>query len=227
MYKVRKTAFGILGVLILSCVMMYFMEVFMKPGYLIKSVWKIGTFAILPLIYCIFDKNISLKHFFKVNSRKQIIRSLALGVGVYTLIFCSYLLLANFIDLDNIATLLSENYRVNKDNFIFVALYISFINSLLEEFFFRGFAFLSLSKVLPRFHSYIISAMAFSIYHISILTNWFNPWLFITIITGLFISGLFFNWLNEKSKNIYNSWLVHMSANFAINTVGLIMFMGR
>ena len=30
---------------------------------------------------------------------------------------------------------------VNAGNFVFVALYISIVNSLLEEFFFRGFAF--------------------------------------------------------------------------------------
>ena len=32
------------------------------------------------------------------------------------------------------------------------------------------------------------------------------------------------NILNEKCENIYMSWLVHMFANFAINTVGCILF---
>lgn len=226
MSKERKTVLGVLLVLIFSCTLMYFIEVMVKPGYFVKSVWKCGAFVIIPLIYCAVDRNIALKDFFMVSTRKQLMRTLALGVGVYVFILCGYLALAQFIDLNNIATKLSENLRVNKDNFIFVALYISFINSLLEEFFFRGFAFLSLNKVLPRFISYTISAFAFSAYHIAILTGWFSPWLFATLIVGLFISGLFFNWLNEKSKNIYNSWIVHISANFAINTIGLIMFMG-
>ena len=29
---------------------------------------------------------------------------------------------------------------------------------------------------------------------------------------------------DEKYNNIYSSWLVHMCANFAINTVGFILF---
>jgi hypothetical protein len=33
-----------------------------------------------------------------------------------------------------------------------------------------------------------------------------------------------FNILNEKSENIYASWLSHMFANFAINTIGFILF---
>jgi len=38
------------------------------------------------------------------------------------------------------------------------------------------------------------------------------------------LSGIFFNLLNDKNKNIYNSYMVHMFANFAINTLGLQMF---
>ena len=31
-------------------------------------------------------------------------------------------------------------------------------------------------------------------------------------------------YLNDKFGNIYSSWLVHMFANFAINTIGCILF---
>ncbi len=226
MNKERRSAFGVILILLFSCALMYIIEVWVKPGYLMKSVWKVGAFAGLPFVYCAFNKRVSLKDFFIIRTPKQLLWSLALGAGVYALILCGYWLLAQFIDLNNIAAQLSENAKVNKDNFIMVALYISFVNSLLEEFFFRGFAFLSLKKILPRFLSYILSAMAFAAYHIAIMSGWFSPWLFATLIAGLFIAGLFFNWLNEKSENIYPSWLVHMSANFAINTIGLIMFMG-
>ncbi|NMO95148.1 hypothetical protein [Paenibacillus lemnae] len=36
--------------------------------------------------------------------------------------------------------------------------------------------------------------------------------------------GLLFNWLNEKNGNIYASWMVHMCANLAINTIGFMLF---
>jgi hypothetical protein len=41
---------------------------------------------------------------------------------------------------------------------------------------------------------------------------------------GLFVGGLIFDKLNEKNGNILSSWLVHMMANLAINTIGLMMF---
>ena len=34
----------------------------------------------------------------------------------------------------------------------------------------------------------------------------------------------FFDYLNEKSDNLYASWLVHLCANAAINTVGCVLF---
>ena len=41
---------------------------------------------------------------------------------------------------------------------------------------------------------------------------------------GLIVGGLIFNALNDKFGNIYPSWFVHMAANFAINTIGFILF---
>ena len=41
---------------------------------------------------------------------------------------------------------------------------------------------------------------------------------------GLIVGGLIFNALNDKFGNIYPSWLTHMAANFAINTIGFILF---
>ena len=130
----------------------------------------------------------------------------------------------NFISLDNIQDILSDNLNVSKSNFLYVAIYISFINSLLEEFFFRGFIFLNLNKTISRPKAYGVSAFAFAIYHVAILSNWFSPMIYIISMLGLFIGGLIFNWLDERNENLYSSWLVHMFANFAINTVGFIMY---
>ena len=124
----------------------------------------------------------------------------------------------------NIMEMLDKKVSVNKGNFIGVALYISLINSLLEEFFFRGFMFLNLRKISGRKFAYLVSAFVFCVYHVAIMGGWFNPIIFIVAMIGLFVGALMFNYLNEKDENIYNSWMVHMMANLSINTVGLMMF---
>jgi membrane protease YdiL (CAAX protease family) len=105
-----------------------------------------------------------------------------------------------------------------------VALYISFANSLLEEFFFRGFSFVCLKKSVPRGFAYLFSALMFALYHSGMTTGWFNFGIFALTLVDLMIAGIIFDFLNEKSGNIYTSWVVHMFANFGINTVGFILF---
>jgi len=192
--------------------------------YAIKSLYKIILFAGLPLIYCALDKEVKFKEYFSIQDRRQIKISLLLGLVVYLFVQAGYFILKGFINLDNVTMVLENNLSVNKDNFVLVSLYISFINSLLEELFFRGFGFLTLKKFLSKKYSYAISAFAFSFYHVSILSNWFNEVIFMLFIAGLFGTGLLFNFLNDKYNNIYNSWIVHMCANFSINTIGFIMF---
>lgn len=220
----KKTIVSIIIIVLFSCILMSITDIYIKLDYFNKSFLKLILFGGLPLIYCLFHKKISLKDYFKVGCKKQLLLSLLLGLVIYIFIISAYFIVRNFIDLDEISNSLGKSLKVGKDNFLFVAIYISFINSLLEEFFFRGFVFLSLKKYSPRIFAYVFSAFAFSLYHIAIIINWFNIFLFLLILFGLVIAGILFDWLNEKNKNIYNSWLVHMFANLAINTIGLFMF---
>jgi membrane protease YdiL (CAAX protease family) len=203
---------------------MYLIESYYKPIYVIKSLFKIIIFAGMPLIYCALDKEVKFKEYFSIKDKKQIKLAVSLGLGIYLIVQVGYFLLKEFIALDNISMILENNLNVNKDNFVFVSLYISLINSLLEELFFRGFGFFTLSKCSTKRYSYIVSAITFSVYHVSIIANWFNIIIYILFIAGLFGVGLFFNWLNDKYNNIFNSWIVHMCANFSINTIGYFMF---
>ena len=215
---------ALLCLVIVLIVIMFIVDSYIQPGYLLKSIIKIILFLIIPAIYSFNNNTISISKFFRIRALSEIIKPLLLALGIYALIIITYFILKNFIDLDNIQNILNDSLSVSKSNFIYVALYISFINSFLEEFFFRGFIFLNLNKTMTSSRAYCLSAFAFSIYHVAILANWFNPILFVVALVSLFVGGLIFNWLNEKNENIYNSWLVHMFANFAINTIGLMMY---
>lgn len=206
-----------------ACIIMAWVDAILSPNYAIKSAIKIILFLMIPIGYSFIDRNISFRSLFVFDWKTMRI-SLLLGLGVYVFIIGIYFLIGPYFDFSNVTVTLENSIGVNKTNFVFVALYISFINSLLEEYFFRGFAFLTLKKLTSRKLAYFFSASAFAVYHIAIMTSWFTPFLFTLLIVGLFISGILFNWLNERSGNIYPSWIVHMSANFAINTIGFMLF---
>jgi hypothetical protein len=58
----------------------------------------------------------------------------------------------------------------------------------------------------------------------AIFKNWFNPALIALALFGLIFIGFVFDWLNTKSENFINSWLVHIMADSAIIIIGLKMF---
>lgn len=209
---------------IIGCTFMAFIDGVISPNYMIKSILKLIIFLFLLYIYYSkSDSLVSLKNLFKISTN-NILKSLFLGVEVYCFILMAYLTIGNFFDFSSVTKSLENNIGVNGNNFIFVALYISFINSLLEEIFFRGFAFITLKNISNKKIAYIFSSLSFSIYHVAIMVTWFNALLLILLTFSLFIAGMFFNYLDDKNNNIYNSWFVHMFANFAINTIGFMLF---
>lgn len=215
---------SIILIVLIGCLIMGFIDAVIRPDYLVKSFIKIMLFSIMPIIYSRYDKELNLSSLFKVKSKREIIIALLAGLAVFLFILGAYLIIGRLFDFSNVTSSLSENIGVDKENFILVAIYISFVNSLLEEFFFRGFAFLKLKEVSTRKFAYIFSALAFALYHVAMMIGWFDISLFILTIGGLFIGGLIFNYFNEKYKNIYVSWLIHMFANFAINYIGFMLF---
>lgn len=197
---------------------------FINPGYGVKSAIKIVLFFLVPLMSVGWLGRQDFKDLLRPRGSRAMSRTLVLGLGVYAGIMAAYFILRPYIDLETIRLALAEDLGVNRDNFILVALYISFMNSLLEEFFFRGYLFLGLLQRTGRIAAYSISAFLFAAYHVAIIGRWFSPLIFLFAMAGLFIGGLIFNYLNERNRNIINSWVVHLMANLAINTVGLMMF---
>ena len=207
----------------IACVIMAIVDSVIQPGYAIKSGVKIILFLLIPIVYALFNKEINIRKLMK-PTKSGIVAALCLGGAVYIVILGAFLILRNVFDFSALTTSLNKTTGVNKSNFLWVAIYISFINSLLEEFFFRGFSFIALKKFTTRKFAHVFSSLIFSLYHIAMMVGWFGISVVIISLLGLFAGGLIFNKFDEKNENIYLSWLTHMFANFATNTIGFILF---
>lgn len=208
---------------IFACAVMGIVDAVIQPGYAAKSAVKIVLFLLIPVLYAFFTKDRSTFEIFKAD-RKGITFAVCLGVVIYIVILGAYFAFRNVFDFSSLTKSLNETTGVNKSNFLWVAVYISFVNSILEEFFFRGFAFLTLKKISCRAFAYIFSSLMFSLYHIAMMIGWFGLPVILISLAGLFAGGMIFNRFDESKENIYLSWLVHMFANFSINTIGFILF---
>lgn len=218
----KRITILVIAVTVICCLAMALVDGVIRPSYEIKSAIKIALFMLIPLIASRLDHSVLYLQLLRPK-KKGLLPAIALGIGIYVVILGGYFLVSPFFDFSQIAGALTDNAGVTKENFLYVSLYISFANSFLEEFFFRGFVFTNLKQHSGRKLAYIFSAAAFSLYHVAMMIGWFSPVLFLLVMVGLVVGGMIFNWLNEKLDTIYCSWLTHMFANFAINTIGFLL----
>lgn len=204
-----------------GCLTMTWVEGVLSPVYPVKSALKIAVFLSCAGLYVLFIRDYSLFRALRYPGRIKFAALLALGIFAFLL--GGYLLLSPWLDLSAIPKNLAAKEGVTAKSFPLAAAYITLCNSLLEEFFFRGFAFLTLYRTGYKKLAYGFSALAFALYHVSITSNWGAPFLIVFMVAGLTAAGLLFNRL-DREGSLWPSWLVHMGANLGTNAVGMILF---
>lgn len=185
----KRSAVCVILTAIVCCAIMAAVDGIIQPNYWTKSAIKILLFLGVPLVLSLLNKGLAFRELFRFRRRGFLV-SLALGVGVYVLILGGYFLVSRIFDFSAIVGSLSRNAGVTKGNFLLISLYISFVNSLLEEFFFRGFIFTNLGRTISRPFAHIFSSLIFSLYHVAMMLGWFSPLLFALILAGLVVGGL-------------------------------------
>lgn len=223
MTSIKKNVLAICALVLLGCAAMTLVDGALRPPYAVKSAVKLALFLLAPLLYGYAAGKDGYRALFRIQ-RRALLRVLALGFGVFALILGAYFALRSVFDFSAVAALLGKNAGVTAENFLWVSLYISFVNSLLEEFFFRGFAFLVLRRYAGERFACVFSALSFALYHTAMMLGWFPPLLFLLALAGLTAGGVLFNLLDARAGTIFPSWAVHIFANLAINTVGFILF---
>ena len=221
MEQKRKKAAVIIGLVIISCMIMAIIETVIEPTYIVKSAMKIAFFFVIPIIFMKTQKISVFSDAFALD-RKSIGRLLVLGGIIYALIMAAFVFTKDVFDYTALVTSLSADQSVSPESFIWVAAYISFGNSLLEEFMFRLVSFLVLSDFMAKKYAYLFSAFVFALYHAAMIGSSFPLPLIVVSLIGLAAGGMIFNYVDEKNRNIYNSWIVHMFADFAIMTIWYI-----
>jgi CAAX amino terminal protease family. len=227
MQKIRsqnyKNAYIIISSLA-ACIVLYFIEQSGSFNYIYKTLVKLFFFISTPMIYNrLFETDLHDRLFKRLNFTSIKI-GLLLGAVSFVVLIGAYTVLKNQINLEQISLNLKQNVKVTASNFIFVALYITFGNSFIEEFFFRGFIFLKLHRNGKDRTAYIYSSLLFSLYHIMIFEKWFALPIFVLAVIGLAAVGVLFDAMDIKNRTIYNSWLPHIFADSAIMVIGFKMF---
>ena len=142
----RKRNYILLAVMLFSLAVT-FIDAVVHPPYFSKIPIKILFFLALPMLFFAFwrEEWSEFKTLFCFK-KKGLLISLLLGIAIFGVILGGYFITRGFIDFSGVTSSLTEGMGITADNFIWVAIYISIMNSFLEEFFFRGFGFITLKK---------------------------------------------------------------------------------
>ncbi len=216
--NMRKKRLALILTVIFCCIAMALVETVIEPPYAVKSALKAGMFLIVPAAVM---KSLGIGIFGGTFSLdiKKFLKLLALGLGVYAVIFLSFALTRGIFDYPGLIASLSKDQQVEKRSFLPVALYISFGNSFVEEFLFRHTAFIRLREFAGKRAAYIFSSLMFSVYHVAMIGQSFPLPMMAAALLGLAVGGFIFDFADDRSGNIYGSWFIHMFADFALMMV--------
>lgn len=214
---------GVPIAVLLGCAAMAWVEMGLQPIYPVKSALKLLIFSACAGGYALLCRDTAPFRCFRRPDRRGMRAAIGLAVCVFLFLLGGWAVLSPWFDLSAIPDRLAGKEGITAAVFPLAALYISFCNSLLEEFFFRGFAFLTLRHTGAGAPAWWFSALAFALYHVCIMDGWFHPVLFLLLTAGLIGAGLLFDWLDRRGS-LWPAWLVHLAANLAINTIGLRLF---
>jgi len=185
-----------------------------KFGY---SFYKV-FFLIPPLIYCrMMGIDVLRDIFILKNWRRYLPVAVGLGVLALLIFWGAYFSLRDVLKIDEALILRStaEQFGVTKANILYIAPLTIIFNSLLEEFFHRGFSFGLLVKR-NRWLGYLLPATVFTVQHMLFIYQWSTPLKLIIAVVALFVFALVLQKIYEKAQSLITPWVIHIFGDIAM-----------
>jgi membrane protease YdiL (CAAX protease family) len=106
--------------------------------------------------------------------------------------------------------------------YILLGVFYSLFHSLLEEYFWRWFAFGQLRRVMRLWPAIIASALAFMGHHVVILGKFFESqmWVGLLLSSAVTVGGVFWAWLYDRTGSLLGPWLSHLLIDVGVFWVG-------
>lgn len=103
-----------------------------------------------------------------------------------------------------------------------MAAFYSIPHSLLEEYYWRWFAFGQLRRLIPWKSAALVSSVGFMGHHVLVLGAYFG-WLSLATFAfslGVAVGGAVWCWLYQRSGSLVGPWLSHLLVDVAIFVIG-------
>jgi len=157
--------------------------------------------------------------------KKSISHAVGGGFFFSTIYAGAFFLFKDVLPHEEIIAQLNSAAAINSTNIMWIGIYIIFINSLLEEFFWRGFFFDEVSTLSGKLTGYILTGVGFTLYHVVYLYQWFSYLgLFALACIGLFCYSLFMCMIFQKYRDLFTCWVIHALVDVVQIGIALTIF---
>ena len=194
-------------------------------GQSIFSFCKLAL-LILPLaLYFGLDKlsftDFRRSAFHSPNLRDGLVFNLIVGTLICLGIYLGYRLLGEaLIDINTFQQQLDKVGMKDPTKYLLLAAYWTFINALLEEYFWRWFVVRECEKWLSKNLAIVVSAVGFVLHHTLAMLIYFDWKTALLCSLGVFIGGLLWSYSYSKYRSIWPGYLSHILIDAIIFYIG-------
>jgi len=187
------------------------------------SLYKVA-FLVPPVIYCRLCGIGLVRDILKLqNWRRGLGVAFFLGLLAIATFWIAYYVLGDLLlDKDRITARIDAQFHVNASTILLITPITILANSLLEEFFYRGFAY----GQLARWHAgaaYLLPSLAFTLQHLLFIRDWVTFLPLMLAIAGLVVFAIILSWLYATYESIIAPWLTHIFGDVAMMGIALTL----
>lgn len=180
----------------------------------------------LPLYFYFKTRKFPWKFSSLEGQKALILLAFTLAVFFSALIMASWIGWASplFMTLGENLSLKLQDFGLRSSlGFWGVAIFTSFLNSFMEEIYWRWAAIEKLTPLWGKTATVLLTAFFFSFHHIAALHSYLGWSYFSTTLAFSFatsIGALFWSWLYLKTKNLFWCWVSHILIDISIMYIG-------
>jgi len=106
------------------------------------------------------------------------------------------------------------------DYYFLFGIFVAFIHSALEEYYWRGFVFGHLRRLVPLPVAHGLAAIGFAAHHVVVLNQFFPSGIAWLMGGGVALGGLVWSLLYHRYGTLLGAWISHVIVDVAILTIG-------
>lgn len=106
--------------------------------------------------------------------------------------------------------------------YLLFAIFLAIPHSLLEEYYWRWFAFGQLRRITPVGFAITLSSLGFMAHHVIVIHQFLQQSWMVTLFFALCVAvgGMLWAWLYDRSRSLYGPWVSHLLVDCGIMYIG-------